>query len=360
MTERRPLVIVREPHLLDEVLRLAAASGCEVECVPDLSAARAQWTRAPLVIADEAVLRSCPPEGFPRRASVLLVCSGAPGPATWQAAFAVGVQQVIALPAEEATLIAVLADVLEGPSAGGRVLAVIGGRGGAGASVFAAAVAMVASRAGGRGLLVDCDGLGGGLDLVLGAELDSGLRWPDLNLNAGRVSMSALAEALPDFRYGDGRLVVLSCGRSGNGPHPDGVTSVIDAGRRAGCTVVCDVPRVLDDGGLKVVERADLVVIVVPAEVRASAAAKRIAERLVDRARRVGVVVRGPAPDALSAEAIGQAVGLPVLAVMRAEPKLARALERAEFDVKPSGPLAGGARRVLDVLWSDEQAYGAA
>ena len=61
----------------------------------------------------------------------------------------------------------------------GAAVAVVGGCGGAGASVLAAALAVTAVRHGGRALLVDCDPLGGGLDLVLGAEHVAGLRWPD-------------------------------------------------------------------------------------------------------------------------------------------------------------------------------------
>ncbi len=361
MTDRRPLVVVNDEHLLDELLRLAAAADCEIECAPDLVSARGRWSRAPLVIVDEHALSRVGPGDLPRRSAVVLVCSGGPAAPAWQQAFVAGVEQVIALPADEASLIAALADVAEAPSrSGGRVLAVIGGRGGGGASVFSASVAITAARAGGEALLVDCDPLGGGLDLVLGAELEGGLRWPDLSLNAGRVSMSALWDALPEFAYGQGRLGVLSCARDGSGPNPDGVAAVLEAGTRAGCTVVCDLPRELDASGWAVIDRADLAVIVLPAEVRASAAAKVLASRIEERARKLAVVVRGPAPDELSAAAAADAVGLPLAAVMRAEPRLAVLLERAEFALKPSGPLAAGAHAVLDALWLVDTDLGAA
>ena len=51
------------------------------------------------------------------------------------------------------------------------VLAVIGGRGGAGASVFATALAHAPHR---RALLIDVDPWGGGIDLALGSEHDAG------------------------------------------------------------------------------------------------------------------------------------------------------------------------------------------
>lgn len=348
MPDRLPLVVVHEERLLDEVLRLAAAADCEIECSPDLCAARAPWPRAPLVILDEPALQRCTSEGLPRRGAVMVVCREEPEPATWRHALSIGVEQVVRLPQDEAVLVAALADVAETPSGRtGLVVAVLGGRGGAGSSVFAAGVAMVSSRSGPGSLLLDCDRLGGGLDLLLGAENAGGLRWPDLTLNSGRVSMSALWEALPDCSSGDGRLALLSCSRDGAGPTPDGVATVTEAGRRSGCTVVCDLPRVLDACGKEVLERADLAVVVVPAEVRASAAARVIAEQVAEHAHSVGIVVRGPAPDALPADAVAAAVGLPLLAVMRAEARLDRALDRAEFHPKLSGPLAVAARHVL-------------
>lgn len=355
MSEDRPLVIVRDGALLDDVLRLAAAAACELDCVPDVTAASANWMRAPLVVLDEQALTSRELDRLPRRGGVLLVGSPRPESEAWQRAFTVGIERVVCLPAEESSLVASFADVAEGPGVGGgRVLGVIGGRGGAGASVFAASVAIEAARAGRAALLVDCDGIGGGIDLVLGAEHEAGLRWPDLTLNSGRVSMAALREALLGVHCGSGSLVVLSCGRCGAGPTPDGIAAVLDAGTRAGCTVVCDLPRDLNAAGWQVIDLADLVAVVVPAEVRASASAQRIVERLADRARELGVVVRGPAPDDLPADAVADAAGARVLTVMRAEPRLGKALDRGEFQPKPSGPLAAGAAEVLDALFAEQ------
>lgn len=361
MFNHRPLIVISDETLLDEVLRLAAAAACEVEVVPDARAARASWARAPVVLVDDAALQSCQRGQLPPRAELYLVCIDRPPQDCWQRAFQFGAAQVLALPEDEASVYSLFADVVEGPSVGaGRVLGVIGGRGGAGASVFAAAVAVEAARGGGGAVLVDCDQLAGGVDLLLGAERDAGLRWPDLGVQGGRVSMSALAQALPDLRCGSGQLVMLSCGREGPGPTPDGVAAVIDAGVRAGRTVVCDLPRELDAAGWQAVEKADLIAVVVPAEVRASAAAMRVVQRLGGRARRIGAVVRGPAPEALSAETVTEVVGVELLTDMRAEPRLAKDLERAAFDPKPGGPLATSARAVLATLWQQQPVLAAA
>ncbi|MPY78143.1 MAG: helicase [Actinophytocola sp.] len=357
MSNSRPLVAVSGESVLDEILRIAAAAGCELDCVPDLVAARAGWARAPLVLVDTAMLSDGDMAQLPRRGGVVLVTDQQLDLPGWEAAYAAGVERVITLPDAESALVDLLADVAEAPASGkGMVLGVIGGRGGAGASVFAASVAIAHADDGGDALLVDCDGLSGGIDLVLGAELAAGLRWPDVTVRAGRVSMSALRDALPDVGGDGGRLVVLSCGRSGDGPTPEAAAAVIEAGVRSGYTVICDLPRELDSAGWQVVDLADLIAVIVPAEVRAAASAHRLVERLRHRARHVGLVVRGPSPDALPADAVADAVGSEPLTVMRAEPRLASALERGEFRPRRGGPLASGAADVLAALRDDAKA----
>ncbi|NED49318.1 septum site-determining protein minD, partial [Micromonospora aurantiaca] len=53
---RLPLLVTSDGDLLDELLRLAAAGGTEVELAADPAAARARWAPAPLVLigADQA------------------------------------------------------------------------------------------------------------------------------------------------------------------------------------------------------------------------------------------------------------------------------------------------------------------
>ncbi|HEV7906557.1 MAG TPA: septum site-determining protein Ssd [Pseudonocardiaceae bacterium] len=352
-TPHRPVALVTDEALLDELLRLAAAAGCELDRVPDAAAMRGKWTGAPMVLLDQRGARECVHAELTRRSDVLLVCPGPPEPAGWQDAVALGVERVVELPAAESWLIGALADVREEPSAQqGRVLAVLGGRGGAGASVLAAAIGQAVVRDGGHGLLVDCDPLGGGLDLALGAESEAGLRWPALKLTGGRVAVSALRSVLPKRPRGGGCLTVLSCDREGPGPQPQAVAAVVEAGRRGGDTVVCDLPRQLTDAAGAVLDRADLAVLVVPAEVRACAAAKRVARHVQERGTELRLLVRGPSPGGLRGEQVADVVGIPLLASMRPEPGLAAALDRGRFPDRARGPLAGAARVVLKALQS--------
>ncbi len=354
MTGERPLVVAADETVLDEILRVAAVAGCELDRAPDLTAARNHWARAPLVVLDEEAARL--PPVLPRRGGILLVCKGNPGPRTWESAFRGGVERVISLPDEETELAGAFADVVETPAEeAGLVLGVVGGRGGAGASVFASALALAADREPGGALLVDCDPLGGGLDLLLGLEKTPGPRWSEVQLS-GRVSVSALAAALPQRRHRGGSLPVLACGREGEGPAVESLSAVLAAGRRSGRTVVCDLPRTLSDAAVEAVAVADLVVLVVPVEFRACMAAKQVLRPLSALTARLGVVACGRSRADVTAIRTAGLLGPPLLASMEPERGLAATIERGEFPTKPAGPLAKAAAEVLAVARREARA----
>jgi secretion/DNA translocation related CpaE-like protein len=347
---RHPVMIIKSGELADEVTRLAAAAGCDPHRVTDLETVREQWSCAPLLLLDVEAAAASANAGLPRRDGIVIVSADG-DPKAWRCAVAVGAQHVAVLPDAENWLVGALADAVESPAEPGRVLAVLGGRGGAGASVFAIAVAVAAAGSGRHAMLVDCDALGGGLDLALGAENTDGLRWSGLALGGGRVPAAELHAALPTPHLGGrGGLTVLSCDRNGPGPGGVAVRTVCDAGRRAGETVVCDVPRHPCEPGTAALEIADLVVLVVPAEVRACAAAATVAARVLRYGVALQVVVRGPAPGGITPSDVSRALDLPVLAAMRPQPGLAGALDRGAVPGRCRGPLATAARQVLAVL----------
>lgn len=351
MSANRPMAFVADENLLDDLLKLAAAAGCDLERVPDAAAARLRWPTAPLVLLDATGVAECEREAFPRRDAVVVVVPDPEPRELWKQAMEVGAERLITLPGAEPWLVSALADAAEGPASNaGKVLAVLGARGGAGASVFAVSVSLTALRTGDNSLLIDCDPRGGGLDVVLGAETEEGLRWPDMQLSAGRVAASSLHMALPTRRKGNARLTLLSGARKGEGPAPDAVAAVIEAGRRTGEVVVCDVPRQLDAAAWAAVDRSDLAVIVTPAEVRACITAKQLADELRARGTSPQLVVRGPSPGGLKTTEIAAAVGIPLLATMRPEPQLAQSLERGDFHPKHKGPLSMAAKATLTEL----------
>ena len=225
-------------------------------------------------------------------------------------------------------------------------MAVLGGRGGAGATTLASALAVTAARRSLRTLVVDGDPLGGGIDLALGGEDSDGLRWPDLASTRGRVSGGALRDVLP--RVHD--LTILSWDRGDLLSIPvDAMRSVL-AGARRGCDlVVIDLPRRLDDSAAEALSIARPALLVVPAEIRATASAARVASAATLVSSDLRVVVRGPAPSRLDAELVAESLGLPLEGELRAEPGLAAALERGEPPAsRGRGPLAAFCADFLD------------
>ncbi|MGC1740775.1 septum site-determining protein Ssd [Mycobacterium sp.] len=338
--------MLAEPALRAELDRVAAAVGVRVvHAGSALPVSRNTWSAAAAVVLDEAAAQGCAHSGLPRRAHVIVVTSSDPAPATWAAAIEVGARHVLRLPAQEDDLVREIADAGESVrdnGAPGVVLAVIGGRGGAGASLFAVALAQAAVDS----MLVDLDPWGGGIDLLVGAETTPGVRWPDLALQGGRLNWSAVREALPRHRG----ISMLSGTRRGYELDAGAVQAVVDAGRRGGATVVCDLPRRLTDAAEIALETADLVVVVSPCDVRACAATATIVPVLAGINPNIGLVVRGPSPGGLRAEEVAAIAAVPLLASMKPYPRLAEQLEHGGLRVRRRSALAAAARGVLAVL----------
>jgi secretion/DNA translocation related CpaE-like protein len=194
------LAALTDSALRDELDRVAAAVGVRVVHAGGGSpVSRKTWSAAAAVVLDQAAADRCGQAALPRRAHASVLTATEAATATWAAAIAVGAQHVLRLPDQEGELIRELAEAAESARDDGlcgEVVAVIGGCGGAGASLFAVALAQAATDA----LVVDLDPWGGGIDLLVGGETTPGLRWPDLALRSGRLNWSAVREALPRHR----------------------------------------------------------------------------------------------------------------------------------------------------------------
>ena len=388
----RPLLVTQDEDILEDLLRLGVAAGVEFSVARDAIDARRHWLAATLVIVDAALAAACVRARLARRRGVVLATrgrvptlaqlphhAGPPGVSSiagglaalaavwppyrldgsrvetpssadelWSLATELGAAQLVFLPAAERWIVDRLGDSVAGPSGRGRVVGVVGGRGGAGASVLASALAITAARKGSRALLVDADPLGGGLDLVVGRETAEGLRWPDLADTEGRISPSVLLDALPRV----GETCVLSWDRGDllTVP-PAAVDAAIEAGRHGADLVVIDLPRRPDEAAVQALQSADVVLLLVPAEVRACAAAGRVATMIRPHCARLLCVVRGPAPAGLRSRDLASALGLPLAGVLRSEPGLAAALERGDVPASSGrGPLAEFCGRLLDDL----------
>lgn len=286
-----PLLVTADETLLEELLRLAAAAGVTPEVAPDAGVALRSWATAPVVLVGldvaPALLRLSPP----RRPDVHVVVAGPPPDDVFRTAIRVGAQDVVELPRSESWLVEAFAELVEPSLSRGLTLGVVGGCGGAGASVFATALAQIAS-ASGPTLLVDTDTHGAGLDRLLGLEGDDGLRWEALEQTTGRLGARSLRDAVPRW----GALGVLTFGPSRSAALPPFVVrEALAAARRAHETVVVDLPRWSPAVADELVAHCDRLVVVTTATVPAVAATSRMTARLPRGAR--CLVVRGRGVD---------------------------------------------------------------
>ncbi|MFF8959156.1 septum site-determining protein Ssd [Streptomyces sp. NPDC014894] len=307
--ERRagPLIVTEDVELLDDLLRLCAAAGAEPEVHHSLPEDRGSWERAPLILVGDDAAARC--RGAARRRGVLLVGREQDDPDVWRLAVEIGADSVLRLPDAERWLVDRIADVAEGVEERALTVGVMGGRGGAGASTLACALAVTAARAGRRTMLIDGDPLGGGIDVLLGGEQAEGRRWPDFASSKGRVAGGALEESLPELH----QLRVLSWDRGDSVVvPPEAMRSVLAAARRRGGVVVVDLPRRVDEAVAEALAQLDLGLLVVPGELRAVAAANRVASVVGMVLPDLRVVARGPYDSGLDDGWVAASLGLPL------------------------------------------------
>jgi secretion/DNA translocation related CpaE-like protein len=352
MPTARPLLVSTDEELLDDLLRLLATAGAEPEVATGGPALRRAHREAPLVLLGADVLATGPVRGLPRRPGVVVVAPAElPAPA-WAAAVELGAERVAVLPEDEQWLLSRVTAALRRPVERGRSVVVGGSCGGAGASTLAAAVALTAAAGADGVLLVDTDGFGGGLDLLLGAERAEGLRWPELAGLRGRVAGDALMAALPEVAG----VSVLAASRAAPGEVPAAaVGAVVEAARAGGWSVVVDLPRT---AGAEVTDLvladADLAVLLVPGRLRAASAARSLIERRPDGSpgawSSARLVVR-PVAGGLSAAEVADVVGRPALAELGHDRSAVARGERGEPPhMGVRSPLGSLSRRLLAEL----------
>lgn len=340
----RPLLATADPALLDDLLRLATAASAEVDIARTAEEALRLWSRAPLALVGADLgqaMGDVDPPPHPHLVKVARATGDSP-------AFEHG---HLLLPRDESELVGLLARAAAPARTPAPTVSVVGGRGGAGASLLAIALALAGERAEQSTALLDTDPLGCGSDVYLecdGDQTDHLTGWGDLLSRNGRVHWHDLRPRLPR----SGRVSVLTWRRGPDtdptGPLPVGaVRAVLSSARDGTDLVVVDLPRSFDPATRVLLNRSDLVLLVIPADVPAVVATTRMVSRLCAEASSVRAVVRG-ARGELSADVVAKSVGLPLGADLPPEPGLARTLAAGRAPARrPRSPMARFADRVV-------------
>ncbi|MCW2808147.1 MAG: hypothetical protein JWQ93_2102 [Marmoricola sp.] len=341
-----PLLVSADPLLVADVQRLCAAAGVVPEVVRDSGTALRRWNSAPVVLVGEdcaTALAACSP---PRRQRVHVLGRAPVGDVLFREALGLGAETVAGLPASETWLVELLTDVGDGGAAPGVTIGVIGGSGGAGATVFAAALAQMATETG-RTLLVDADPIGAGIDRVLGLEANDGIRWDSMLQTTGRLSSRALREALPRA----GRLSVLTWPTDRSASlQAFAVREVLSAGRRGFDAVVVDLPRHRDAVVEETISRCDHVVLVSTLTVPGVSSAARVAHRLPETMPSRHLVTRG-GRGGVTPESVSRLLRMPLLAAMADQRGLDEAINLGAGPARSRrGALARAARSCAATL----------
>jgi secretion/DNA translocation related CpaE-like protein len=341
-----PLLVSADPLLVADVHRLCAAAGVVPEVVRDPAHAMRLWASAPVVLVGADIATVLAAASPPRRQRVHVLGRSPVGDTMFRDALGVGAETVAGLPASETWLVELLTDVGDGGAAPGVTIGVIGGSGGAGATVFAAAMAQMASAAG-RTLLVDADPIGAGVDRVLGLEDSDGIRWDSMLQTTGRLSSRSLREALPR----SGQLSVLTWPTDRPASlQAFAMREVLSAGRRGFDAVVVDLPRHRDSVIDEAISRCDHVVLVSTLTVPGVTAAARVAHRLPQTTPTRHLVTRGSRAG-VNPEAVSRLLRIPLAAAMGDQRGLDEAINLGAGPARSRrGTLARAARSVSTSL----------
>ena len=332
------LLVTASPEIRDAVLRLSAAAGVEPDVCASPGAALAAWSGAVVVLVGTDVADELAAVAPARRGAVHVV-GPAPGESAFRAAVTLGAESVIDLSGGSGWLGELLADVGEraGP---GRVIGVVGGSGGAGATTLACALGQWHA-ARGPTLLLDTDPLGPGLDRLLGLEEVDGARWESLTDTAGRLGAQALRDSVPRR----GQLGVVTWSGLRRRLDLPTVRRILTAGRRGHDLVVLDLARHGGAGLVELADRCDELLVVSRASVPGLAATARlVAELGGGRQGRAGLVLRPGGVGDADAE---RATGLPLAAAVGDQRGLSEALDRGSGPLGSRGPLVRAVRDLL-------------
>ncbi|MEV7607184.1 septum site-determining protein Ssd [Paenarthrobacter sp. NPDC089322] len=297
------LLVTGDAYLQEEAKRIVAAAGGSLRTAADVGEAVHGWDTADVVLVGSDV-RELPPR---RQAPSVLLGRSAEGDGLWRLAAALGAERVAVLP-EAAAWLAEHLSLSGSPDPGGRVLGIVGGSGGAGATTTSVWLAQAAANHGVSTLLMDGDPLGGGLELAVTVQEIPGLRWPDFSETRGSIDPGQFRDSLPVA----GGFAFLSWPGTREpvvAPDPGAVAAVLDAARRSFELIVVDIGRG-GEGVRTLAWDCDRILLLTTAHLKPAVSAARILQELPPLD--TGLLLRAGSPAAIDAQVIAESLELPV------------------------------------------------
>ncbi|OYO13081.1 hypothetical protein CGZ98_06270 [Enemella evansiae] len=338
-SDTRPLVATADPRLRDPVLAAVAAAGLEAELVEDAAGLAALRRTPSVLVVGVDLAPALARQELNRRVRVQLVGERADSDrlCAWSAALGAS---VTTLPEGMRWLTSTLAGTP--PDGGGRLVAVLGGSGGVGASTLAVDLAWQAAQRGTPTAVVELDPAGPGLDLLLGVESEPGWRWPAL-----RAAEGYLGELRDQLPARDG-LAVLAQSRGERTPPPvPAVRAVLRSLRREHDLVLIDVGRRAEPEMLAVLDECETALLVCRSGVTGVAAAVALLDRLPTSVPMAALLRGAPADRSV----VGELLGIPVVAEIADDHRVAAAADRGELPSRVAGRgWRRGTRRLLTEL----------
>ncbi|MCW2811339.1 MAG: minD [Friedmanniella sp.] len=344
---RSVVVVTADADLLEDVLSVTAAVGLEPEVHPDVSGLRRRWSTVSAVLVGADQAERVAGLRLPRRGDVVVVGRESEHDALHRWSLELGAS-VAAFPTGANWLSGALAAPGSRGRGPGTILGVLGGSGGVGASTVVAALGVVAARDHRSVLLVEADPYGGGLDLLLGAERLPGWRWP--RLAGARGHLGDLRGQLPHVEGCDLLAMARGAGVGGRDPGPEPLEAVLGSAAQSHDLVLVDLPRASTPASGAALGMADLLVLVVRANVGGAAAARELVADL-EVGCPVGLLVRTDRVRSLTPDAVAEGLDLPLWGVCPDDRMVPLAAERGDPPGRSTrSPLAGACRALLDHL----------
>ena len=309
------LLITRDDRVIQEFVKIAAVTQTKLIVSESPSGSEITQSYRVFVASDLA-------GAVIDHDEIVFVVVGATDSSTWQSAMQLNAKHVVTIPDSRDWLIANLTPPITNL---GSCISVVPAVGGAGASLLAAGFSHHARQIFNEVALVDTDFDSAGLDIMLGMESQTGMRWQDFTNLTGAISGNDIFRSLPT-RDGVGLLThgLVKCR-----PESLPISEILKQLQTSCGLVVVDLPRFTGKKyQIEVLNQSDLTLVTTPTTVRGCASAKHLLTRLRDQTELIELVVRKIPGSNLDPLHIAEMLDTPLAATISSDTRIVEQVEQ--------------------------------